>query len=324
MLARVKPLISAAVVAFAMSAGQAFAEQYPERPIHVIVATSPGGVSDVFIRSLGEELRKKWGQPLVIENRPGGNFHIAAKACAQAAPDGYTLCVLPAEPLTYNQFLFKNIGFDPDHDLAPITNLFFITQVMAINASLGVNDLSSLAALCKTKPKTLSYSAPGLAQALFVENFNKAEGCDMVRVPFRGGADALNGLLSGTTPTVFLGLGNLLGQIKAGKATPLVVDSEKRSPLLPNTKTLREIGYKGDITRSYFALMAPAHTPAAIITKISDGIGQVYEDHAFIDKNLVQRGLEPAFQKPTDFASFLKEDRAVSGRIVKASGLVPQ
>jgi len=324
MLARFKPLMAAAVVAMTMGAGQAFAEQYPARPIHVIVATSPGGVSDVLIRSLGEELRKKWGQPLVIENRPGGNFHIAAKACAQAAPDGYTLCVLPAEPLTYNQFLFKNIGFDPDHDLSPITNLFFITQVMAINASLGVNDLSSLAALCKKKPKTLSYSAPGLAQALFVENFNKNEGCDMVRVPFRGGADALNGLLSGTTPVVFLGLGNLLGQIKAGKATPLVVDSEMRSPLLPNTKTLREIGYKGDMTRSYFALMAPAHTPAPIIKQIFDEIGRIYESSGFVDKNLVQRGLESALENPPEFASFLKKDRMASGRIVKASGLVAQ
>ena len=324
MLARLMQLISAAGVVIAMGAGQANAEQYPARPIHVIVATSPGGVSDVFIRTLGEELRKRWGQPLVIENRPGGNFHIAAKACAQAAPDGYTLCVLPAEPLTYNQFLFKNIGFDPDRDLSPITNLFFITQVMAINSSLDVRDLPSLAALCKKRPKTMSYSAPGLAQALFVENFNKETGSDMVRVPFRGGADALNGLLSGTTPVVFLGLGNLLGQIKAGKATPLVVDSEKRSPLLPNTKTLREIGYKGDITRSYFALMAPAHTPAPIIKQIFDEIGRVYESPGFVDKNLVQRGLESALEKPADFASFLKIDRAASGRIVKASGLVAQ
>lgn len=324
MLARLVQMISATIVLITMAASQADAEQYPARPIHVIVATSPGGVSDVFIRTLGEELRKRWGQPLVIENRPGGNFHIAAKACAQATPDGYTLCVLPAEPLTYNQFLFKNIGFDPDRDLSPITNLFFITQVMAINSSLDVRDLSSLAALCKKRPKTMSYSAPGLAQALFVENFNKETGSDMVRVPFRGGADALNGLLSGTTPVVFLGLGNLLGQIKGGKATPLLVDSEKRSPLLPNTKTLREIGYKGDITRSYFALMAPAHTPAPIIKKIFDEIARVYKSPGFVDKNLVQRGLEAALEKPAEFASFLKKDRAVSGRIVKTSGLVAQ
>lgn len=300
------------------------ANEYPERPIRVIVSTSPGGVSDVFIRTLGEELRKRLGQPLVIENRPGGNFNIGAKACAQAAPDGYTLCVLPGEAVTYNLFLFKNLGYEPARDLVPITNLFFITQAMAVQGALKVNSLSALADLAKSKPGTLSYAAPGLAQALFIENFNKRTGADLVRVPFRGGADAINGLLSGTTPVVFLGLGNLLGQIAAGQATPVVVDSVKRSSLLPQIPTVGEIGYTGDITRSYFGLFAPARTPMDVVDKLNAAITTIVSDSDFQRRNLIERGLEPALSTSTEFSSFLKKDAEAAHRVVEASGLTAQ
>lgn len=310
--------ISLAVVASAQ------ADEYPSRPIRVIVATSPGGVSDVFIRSLGEELRRRLGQPLVIENRSGGNFNIGTKACAQAAADGYTLCVLPGEAVTYNLFLFKNLNLDPTQDIAPITNLFFITQVMAVQGSLKVNELSGLAALAKANPGTLNYAAPGLSHALFIENFDKQIGGGFVRVPFRGGADAVNGLLSGTTPIIFLGLGNVLGQLSAGSASALLVDGAERSPLLPNVKTLSEIGYTGDITRSYFGLFAPGRTPDSIIGRLHTEIAAIMVDQEFLRKNLRDRGLEPALSTPKEFNAFLEKDRAAAGRVVEASGLKPQ
>jgi tripartite-type tricarboxylate transporter receptor subunit TctC len=122
------------VLAVSCMSASSNAQDYPVRPIRVIVGTSPGGVSDVFIRALGEELHKSLGQPLVVENRAGGSFNIAAKACADSPSDGYTLCVLPGEPLTYNQFLFKSLAYDPEKNFAAITNLFFITQVMAVSA----------------------------------------------------------------------------------------------------------------------------------------------------------------------------------------------
>jgi tripartite-type tricarboxylate transporter receptor subunit TctC len=293
------------------------------RPIRVILATSPGGVSDIFIRALGEELHRRLGQPIVIENRPGGGFNIAAKVCAAAA-DSYTLCVLPGEPLTYNEFLFKKIGFDPDKSFAPITNLFFITQVMAVSSSLNVKSLPDLAALSKAKPGTLSYSAPAVAQALFVENFKEKTGADIVRVPFKGGGEAILGLLNGTTPVVFLGLGNLVSQIQGGKAIALVVDSEKRSALIPEIPTLKETGYRGDITRSYFGILAPAATPQSIILKLHGAIARIVQESHFRDRNLTQRGLEPAINTPAEFSSFIKTDRETAKRVVKASGLEPQ
>ena len=301
------------------------AQEYPTRPIRVIVATSPGGVSDILICALGEELHQRLGQPLVIENRPSGSFNIAAKVCAESSPDGYTLCVLSGEPLTYNEFLFKKIGFDPDKSFAPITNLFFITQVLAVNSSLNVKSLPELAALSKAKPGTLSYSAPAVAQALFVENFKKETGADIVHVPFRGGGEAIIGLLNGSTPVVFLGLGNLIAQIRGGKATPLVVDSEKRSALIPEIPTLKEVGYRGDITRSYFGILAPAATPRSIILKLHGAIARIVREPLFTDRNLTQRGLEPAINStPAEFSSFIKSDRKAAEQIVKASGLEPQ
>lgn len=306
------------------SLSAATAQEYPNKPIRVIAASSAGGLSDIFIRALGDELQKRWGQPLVIENRPGGTFNIATKACVEAPPDGYTICILPNEPLTYNPYLFKNLGFDPDKGLAPITNLFFLTQVLAVNSALKVSTLDELWALSKAKPATLSYSAPALSQVLFIENFKRETGADLVRVPFKGGGDAVNGMLSGTTPVVFLGIGNVISFLREGMAVGLVLDSEKRSPLAPNIPTVSEIGYRGDITRSYFGLLAPAATPQAIVAKLQKEIAGIMSEPTFADKHLIQRGLEPVANTPEAFADYIRRDRQIAERVVKASGLQAQ
>ena len=147
----------ATAAAFFCGLSGAMAQDYPTRPIKVIAVTSAGGTSDIFMRALGDELQKRLGQPIVIENRPGGAFNIGTRACAEAAPDGYTICIIPGEPLVFNQFLFKTLSFDPAA-LEPITQLFLIDQVLVVGASLNVKSLADLAALSKAKPGTLSYS----------------------------------------------------------------------------------------------------------------------------------------------------------------------
>ncbi len=207
------------------------AQDYPNRPIRVIVTTSPGGISDVFLRALGEALHQRLGQPLVVENRAGGNMIIGARACAEAAPDGYTLCVMPGEPLTYNQFQFKNLPYDPDKSFQPITNFFFLTQTLGVSAKLNVKSLAELAAYSKAHAGTLSYSAPSSSLIVFMEKWKQETGADLVRVPFKGGGDTINGILSGVTPVGFLGLGNMISHIRAGTITAILTDGEKRSPL---------------------------------------------------------------------------------------------
>jgi tripartite-type tricarboxylate transporter receptor subunit TctC len=226
--------------------------------------------------------------------------------------------------VTYNQSLYKNPGFDAEKSIAPVSNLFFLTQALVVNSSLKVRNLAELAALSKAKPGTLSYSAPAAPLALFMDNFNKENGADLVRVPFKGGGDAVNGVLSGATPVTFLGVGNLIPHLQGGTMTGLVVDGERRSPLFPDIPTLREIGYRGPLTRSYFALYAPNGTPAALINRIAADVRQIASEPAFRDKHLIARGLEPVLDTPQEFAQFLARDRAEAQRVVKDAGLQPQ
>jgi tripartite-type tricarboxylate transporter receptor subunit TctC len=302
------------------AATPAVAQDYPVRPIRIIVTTSPGGISDIFVRALAEPLHQRLGQPIVVENRAGGNMIIGARACAEAAPDGYTLCVMPGEPLTYNQFQFKSLPYDPDRSFAPITNFFFLTQALGVAAALNVKSLTELAATSKAKAGTLSYSAPSSSLILFMEKWKQETGADLVKVPFKGGGDTVNGILSGSTPVGFLGLGNLLSYVRSNMITPILADSDERSPLIPDVPTLGEIGFARDHTRAFFGVLAPANTPRPIIDRLRAEIVQIVNEPAFLDRHLIQRGLEPVLNTPEEFRSFLIADRVRAERIVKASG----
>ncbi len=310
---------TALLFAFATNA-TATASDYPTRPIRVIIAVTPGGVADIFMRALGERLTAIIKQPFIMENRPGGAFNIATRNCAESTPDGYTICLLPGEPLTYNQYLFKNPGYNAASDLTPITGLFSITQVVAVNSDLGVKTFDQLAKLSKDKPGTLSYTAPSLAHAMFLEGFKKKTGADMVGVPFKGGGDAMANFLSGSVPVVFLGLGNVLPFIETGKATVLASDGVDRSSVLPEVPTVQEIYKDIELTRSYFVLVAPAKTPPDAITTLNQAISEVYKDQDFIKKQLTSRGLAPALMTPAELTAFLNHDRTIAEKIVKASG----
>ena len=155
-----KQLVVSVALLFSLAAvAVAETDAYPSRPIHVILAVSVGGTSDIFVRALGLELQKRLGQPIIVENRSGGNMNIAGRACADAPPDGYTICLLPGETLTLNQFVYKSVPFDSEKDFAPITNTFLNTQVMVISTKLGAKNLDQLVRLSKEKPGTLAYSA---------------------------------------------------------------------------------------------------------------------------------------------------------------------
>jgi tripartite-type tricarboxylate transporter receptor subunit TctC len=300
------------------------AQDYPTRPVKAIVAVGAGGTGDIVMRVLGEELHRRWGQPVVVENRPGGASNIGARACADAPPDGYTICIMPGEPLAYNQFLYKKLSFDPSRDFELITNVFFNTQALVVNASLNVNTVDELVALSKAKAGTLSYTAPSLPLALYLEKLKRERGADWVSIPFRGGGDTTNALLSGSTPIAFLGMQNFISHLQAGTMRGLAVDGAQRSPLFPGIPTLAELGYRGNLTRVYFGLVAPAGTPKAIIGKIREDVARIGNDPAFRKKQLIDRALEPILSTPEEFARFLVEDRATSERVVKEAGLQPQ
>ncbi len=319
-----RALLLLAALAWLQPAAPVLAQGYPTKPVRVIATSSAGGISDIFIRVVGEELHKRWGQPLVIENRPGGQFNIGARACADAAPDGYPICIMPTDVLQYNRFIFKNLSYDLFKDLEPISVLFFLEQALVVSSSLNVSTLEELAAYSKAHPKTLSYTTPAIPHQLFIENFKQESGADMVRVPFRGGGDAVNGMLTGATQIAFFGIGNFIAHLQAGTVKGIAVDAEKRSPLFPNIPTLIELRPNADVTRADFSLWAPKGTPKEVIRKVRDDIAKIASDPAFVDRNLIQRGLAPVFSTPEEFAKYLQAQREQVERTAKKAGLQPQ
>jgi tripartite-type tricarboxylate transporter receptor subunit TctC len=301
-----------------------YAQDWPTRPVRVIASSSAGGISDIFIRVIGEELQKKWGQPLVVENRPGGAFNIGARACAEAPPDGYTICILPSDVLQYNRFLFKNLTYDLHKDFEPITLLFFLNQVLAVSASLNVKTFDELAALSKAKPGTLSYSAPAVPHQIFLEAWKARTGADIVRVPFRGGGEAVNGMLTGTTPITFIGLGNLIAHLRAGTIKGIAIDAAQRSPLFPELPTLKDVGATEEVTQADFSLWAPKGTPQAVIRKVHADVTAIANDSAFRDRHVIQRGLDPVFNTPQEFARYMERSRVLAEETARKGNLQPQ
>jgi tripartite-type tricarboxylate transporter receptor subunit TctC len=305
-------------------AAPAAGEDYPVRPIRAIASQGPGGLSDIWMRALGEELGSVLGQSIVVEDRMGAAGSIGARACAEAPPDGYTICILPAEAMLINPIISPIAGFDPKQSLAPITKAFYLTQVFAVNASLHVKSFDDLAAAARAKPKSLSYMAPSLSKVAFMEEFNRKHGTDFVRVPFKGGGDAVNSMLTGTTAIAIFGIGNLIQFIRNGEIVGLALDGDKRSPLAPEIPTFREVGYTKHLMASFFGIYAPAATPKPIIAKLNRAIIDIASHPEFQERHMISRGLEPVLNSADAFANELEADRAEGLAVVKASGLYPE
>ena len=314
-----------ALVALLVAAIPAAAQDnYPSRPIKAITTTSAGGLSDIFMRALGEEIRQRWGQPLIIENRPGGSMNVGTRACADSPPDGYTICITNADAMTYNQFLFKSMPFNPETALQPITNLFHLIHMLVVNADLKVKTVDELVALSKAKAGTMSYLAPGPPLVLYMETLKKEKGADWVRVPFRGGGEAVNAILGGSTPIALFGEGNVIGSIRGGKMTPLVMMNNIKSPNFPDVPLLEETGYKGPPSRSWYGLFAPAGTPRPIVDKISKEVASIVGNPDFRARHLTARSLVSAINTPDQFAADMKRERPIAEKVVRDAGFEPQ
>jgi tripartite-type tricarboxylate transporter receptor subunit TctC len=298
------------------------AQNYPTRPIKAIASQGPGGLSDLFMRALGDQMGPALGTSIVVEDRTGAEGTIGAKACADAAPDGYTLCILPSETLTINPVIYPS-DFDPWKALAPVARPYYLTQVFAVNASLGVKTFPELAALVKSKPKTFNYMAPALSKVAFMEQFNKNNGTDIVRVPFKGGGDALTSMLNGTTQIAIFGIGNVIPFLRDGKIVGLAIDGDARAPLAPDIPTFKEVGYTEHIAATFLGIYAPASTPQPIVDKLNQAIVAVESKPDFQEKFLISRGLTPVLESAAQFAKELPADRAEGLSVVKASGLYP-
>jgi tripartite-type tricarboxylate transporter receptor subunit TctC len=310
--------IAAAMVWLAFGAS-APAQDYPTRTIKLIIPLGPGGGGDAFTRALADELQRAWGQPVVVENRPGGGQNVGARACAEAPPDGYTLCVLSSEPAVYNQFLFKTIPYDPEKDFAPIAILFINTLAMVANNSLNVKTLDDVVALAKARPGTLSYGTFSFPLSKFMEKLTKETGTDIVRVPFKGGGEVVNAVLSGSTPLGLLALSNMIGQLKGNLITGVVVFSDNRMPLFPDVATLKEVRNE-HYPSTWFGLFAPSRTPRPVQAKIAAEVARIVDDPAFRQRMYFERGVEPAELRLDAFAKFVRDERLAAEKLVQEWG----
>jgi tripartite-type tricarboxylate transporter receptor subunit TctC len=312
-----------AVAALLAVCAPAAAQDYPTRVVRIIIPLGPGGGGDVFTRALASELQAAWGQPVVVENRPGGSLLIGTRACAEAVPDGHTICVLSSEPIVYSPFLHKKLPYDPDKDFEPIANLFFNTLALVASSSLGVKTMPELIALAKARPGTLNYATFSFPLVHFMEKLKRESGADFVRVPFRSGNEVVTAVLSGSTPVALLALSNMIPHLQSGRIVGLAVNSSTRSPLFPDMPTFVE-AYGRVYAQTWFGLFAPAGTPAPILARIARDVSRIVEEPGFRRRMFFDRGVEPAPERLADFARFIGEDRKVAARIVAESGFQPE
>ncbi len=230
--------------------------------------------------------------------------------------------MLPNETLTLNESTFKSISYQPE-TFVPITNCFINVQVMVVSAKLNVGSLAELAALSKSKPGTLSYSALAIPMQITMDRWTKQTGADLVLIPTRGGGDIVNGLLTGTAPVAIVGLPNFIEYIRSGTVKALAVDSETRSALFPDVPTLGELGFP-NLAPVYFGFVAPPGTPSEIVSEFFKVAQRIGNDPDFRKKRLLDLGLIPVFDEPAHFAKYLEHQRAHSQSLVERSGYQPR
>jgi tripartite-type tricarboxylate transporter receptor subunit TctC len=315
--------IAALLITAVAASAQDAVKDWPNRTVRIFIPLGAGGGGDIFARLLAEELQKKFGQSFIVENRPGGGLNIGARACAEAAPDGYTICVMSSEPVVYNQFLFKSLPFNPEKDFEPITNLFVNSVALVANSSLNIKTIPEMIALARAQPGKLSYGTFSFVLAHYMEKLKKREDIDIVRVPFRSGNEVVNAIMSGTAPIAFLGLANMLPQIRSGHITAIALNANSRSPLFPDLPTLKEASGE-DYPPTWFGLFAPAGTPRPIIEKVHAEVVRITGDPAWRQKNFIDRAIEPAVGGTAEFARFVVESRRKAAEIVAEAGIQRQ
>jgi tripartite-type tricarboxylate transporter receptor subunit TctC len=285
------------------------AQTYPDRPIRVIVPIAAGSVTDVIMRATASELAPRIGQSFVIENKGGASGIPGAQACAQAAPDGYTLCLVYHNTLSINPLMFNKLPYDADKDFTLITNLYLLVEALFVQSSLNIGTAAELKAYAQAHPAALNYGTlgPGSNPEMFLKWMNQKWNVDIVGIPYRGGGPIAQALVAGELQIAKMGLGNFLGLLGTGKIKPLAVASARRSTLVPDVPTLAEAGIDFP-PFGWWGLAAPKGVPQPIVDRLNAEFVKLYRESKFMDY-LEKQAVLPAPGTPAEFAAFLKKDR---------------
>ena len=309
-----------ALIASALSAG-AFAQAWPAKPIRIVVPFPPGGGTDIIARETSQRVAKATGWTFVIDNKPGAGGNLGVDSVAKSPADGYTIVLGQSSNLAINPTLYSKLPYDPQKDLAPIVLVANAPLVMVTGMNTPYKSLADVVTAAKAKPGQLNFASPGNGTVahLTSELFQKAAGVKTQHVPYKGAAQALTDVISGTVDLYMSSVPTLLGQIKQGKLRPLAVSSAKRVDDLPGVPTINESGYRGFDAVTWFGLLAPAGTPKEVIVRLNTEFNKTLKDPELI-KRLGDEGADAAGGTPEQFAALIRDEIPRWGKVVKDSG----
>lgn len=310
-----------AAVLLAVAASHAAAQSYPAGPMRIVVPFTPGGGTDILSRILAQKLNESWGQPVVVDNRPGASGTVGTAFVAKAPGDGLTLLIVPAG-YAGNPSLYKKLPYDQNRELAPVSLLASGPLVLVVHPSLPVRSVRELIAFARARPGELNYGSPGAGTLphLSAELFISMNGLKMVHVPYKGAGAAVTDVMAGRVPIYFMNILQSLSLIKAGKLRALGVTTPGRTPIAPEIPSIAEAGLKGFDMTNWYGLLAPAATPLEALVKLNAEVARILKLPE-LKNRLAEDGMTVVAGTPEQFAEFLARETAKFSRVIDAAGI---
>jgi tripartite-type tricarboxylate transporter receptor subunit TctC len=301
-----------------MPAAAVYAQKFPSKPIRIIVAYTPAGTTDILARAVGQKMSETWGQPVIVDNRPGANGNIGTEVAARAVPDGHSLVMATAGSHGINVSLYRKLNWHPVNDFVPVSLTAMVPNILVVNNSLPVKNVREFIAHVKANPGKLSYGSPGNGSTahLSMELFKTMTGSNIVHIPYKGSAGVLADVMGGQIAVTIDNMPPYVPQVRAGKIRALAVSTAKRSSALPDLPTIAEAGVQGYEAGAWFGLLAPAGTPKAIVAQLSAESARILK-LPDISKRISELGAEPVGSTPEQFAELIKTEIAKWAKVIK-------
>ncbi len=308
-------------LATAVGAGPALAQAFPNKPVRIVVPQTPGGASDALARVIGQKLAERWGQPVVVENKPGAGGNVGTDFVAKSPADGYTLLMSYVGTQAINGSVYKSLSYEPYKDFAPVATLATVPFALVVNQNFPVRSAAELIAYAKAHPGAVNFGSAGNGSLnhLLGEMVNMNQGVKMVHVPYKGAAGALTDTIGGQIQMTFTSLPSVVGHIRGDKVRAIAVTGSRRSATFPNLPTFSEAGIAGLELSPWFGLLAPAGTPEPIVRKMNADIAELLRDRDVLEK-FAGLGADPYLTQPEQFGRILQDDIQKWAQVVKASG----
>ena len=315
-------LAAASAAALAQTPSTPSGQAYPSRPIRIVVAYTPAGTTDILARAIGQKMTESWGQPVIVDNRPGANGNIGTELAARATPDGYTILMATAATHSINNTLYPGLAWDAVRDFAPIGLVALVPNILVVNNALPVRSVKELIAYARANPDKLTHGSPGNGSTshLSMELFKSLTGTRMIHVPYKGSAPVLADLTGGQISLTMDNIPVYLPHAQAGKIRALAVGSAKRTPAAPDLPTAEEAGVPGLIAVSWFGLVAPARAPQRVVDQLSKETARILK-LPDVHKRISDLGAEPVGGTPQEYAAFIKAEINKWRKVIQAAGV---